>query len=87
MNNDINKLANCFDNVESYLDKLQLTPGQQTDIKDLAIRQSTRTAMAEALRLWRQLDPFAATFRALLKILLTLRKGDVAVRVCQYITE
>ena len=86
-NGDIIKLASLFDDVIPYLDKLQLTAGQQTDIMDLAIQQGKRTAMAEALRLWRQLDPFAATFRALLKILLTLRRGDVAVRVCQYITE
>ncbi len=78
-------LAACFDNVDTYILKLGLLPGQQTDIKDLAFRQSTQIAMAEALKLWRAPNPLVATFRALLIILLDLKRGDVAVRVCQYI--
>ena len=84
---DINVLANLFDNVRSYLDMLQLKPAQQTDIMDLANWGGTRTAMAQALKLWCEPNPFAATFRALLEILLDLRRGIVAVRVCQYIIE
>ena len=34
--NDVPDLAGCFDEVDSYLYKFKLTPGQQTDIKDLA---------------------------------------------------
>ncbi len=80
-------LASCFDNVENYLDQLGLTPSQQTDIHDLAVRQDIQTAMAKALKLWRAPNPFVATFRALLIILLDLKKGDVAVRVCQHIVK
>ena len=83
---DINKIADLFDEVEMYLDKLGLLPAQQTDVKDIAYRHSTALAMTKALKLWRQPDPYAATFRALVEILLDLRRGDVAVRVCQYIT-
>ena len=84
---DINKIAGLFDEVETYLDKLRLLPAQQTDVKDIAYRHSTTLAMTKALKLWRQPDPYAATFQALVEILLDLRRGDVAVRVCQYITE
>ena len=84
---DLHGLAECFDNVETYLDKLELNEGQQTDIKDLAYRRNTKTAMVEALKVWRQPNPFAATFQALLQILLDLKRGDVAVKVCQYITD
>ncbi len=84
---DLTNLAACFDNVDAYLSKLGLLPGQQTDIKDLALRRSTQIAMAEALKLWRAPNPFVATFRALLIILLDLKRGDVAVRVCQYIVD
>ena len=66
---------------------MNLTPGQQTDVKDLAYRQSTMVAIAEALKLWRQPNPFAATFKTLLEIILSLRRGDVAVRICKYVTE
>ena len=82
---DLPDLADCFDEVDIYLYKLELTPGQQTDVKDLAFRQSTKVALARALKLWRQPNPFAATFRALLEILLDLKRGDVAISVCQYI--
>ena len=84
---DINKIAGLFDEVETYLDKLGLLPAQQTDVKDIAYRHSTALAMTKALKLWRQPDPYAATFQALLEILLDLRRGDVAVSVCQYITD
>ena len=82
---DIQDLAGCFDEVDTYLYKLKLTPAQQTDVKDLAYQRNTTVAMAEALKLWCQPNPFAATFKALLEILLDLRRGDVAVRVCQFI--
>ena len=80
-------VAGCFDCLETYLDKLGLTPGQQTDVKDLAFRCNTKTAMAEALKLWRQPNPYTSTFKALVEILLDLRRGDVADRVCQYIKQ
>ena len=80
-------IANCFDFLENYLHKLGLSPAQQTDIYDLAYRRNIQIAMAEALRLWWQRNPLTATFRRLLHILLDLKRGDVAVRVCKYITE
>ena len=83
---DFSDLAGCFDEVDTYLYKLKLTPAQHTDIKDLACRRNTTVAMTETLKLWCQPNPFAATFRALLEVLLELRRGDVAVKVCQYIT-
>ena len=84
---DINKIAGYFGHVETYLDRLRLEPAQQADVKDIVYTQNTALAMTKALKLWRQPDPYAATFQALLEILLDLRRGDVAVRVCQYITE
>ena len=62
-----------------------LDPGQKTDIKDLAKDKGTKTAIVKALKLWRQPNPIAATFRALLWILIHLRKGDIAIKVCRYI--
>ena len=84
---DINKIAGYFGYVETYLDKLGLEPAQQADVKDIVYTRNTALATAEALKLWCQPDPYAATFQALVNILLDLRRGDVAVRVCQYITE
>ena len=84
---DINKIAVHFGHVETYLDRLRLEPAQQADVKDMVYTRNTALGMAEALKLWCQPNPYAATFQALLEILLDLRRGDVAVRVCQYITE
>ena len=80
------KLSAHFDNVESYLVRLGLTPSQQTDIKDLALRRGTQIAMSEALRLWREPNPYAATYRALVEVLLDLGKGKIAMEVCNYLT-
>ena len=84
---DLHSLAECFDNVEDYLDRLSLNEGQQTDIKDIAYQRSTKTAMVKALKLWHQPNPFAATVQALLEILLDLKRGDVAVKVCQCVID
>ena len=84
---DLPDLAGCFDEVEIYLYKLNLTPGQQTDVKDLAYRRGTMVAMTEALKLWRQPNPFAATFRTLVESIRSLKRGDVAVKICTYVTE
>ena len=83
--NDLPDLAGCFDEVDIYLYKFKLAPGQQTDVKDLAHQSGTTVAMAAALKFWRQPNPFFATFRKLLEIVLDLRRGDVAVSVCQHI--
>ena len=84
---DINRIACLFDEVETFLDMLGLGPAQQTDVKDIAHRQSTTQAMTKALKLWRQPNPFTATFQTLLEILLVLNRGDMALRVCQLINE
>ena len=82
---DIPELAACFDNTEDYVEKLQLTPGQQTDAKTKALHNSTQAGMKVALKYWRNRNPVEATFRALLLILLSLLKGDIAVQVCEYL--
>ena len=80
---DIIKLSSYFDN---YLVHLELTTSQQTDIKNLVHTRGTQIAMSEALRLWREHNPFDATYRALVKVLLDLGKGTVAVDVCTYLS-
>ena len=84
---DLYDLAGCFDYVETYLDKLRLNSAQQADINNLAVSRGIQIAMTQALKLWHQPNPLSATFKSLIEILLDLRRGDVAVRVCQYITD
>ena len=83
---DLPEVAACFDNTEDYVEKLGLSPGQQTDVmRTQTSLNSTQAGMKVALKYWRNSNPVNATFRALLLILLSLLKGDVAVRVCKYL--
>ena len=85
---DLPELAACFDNTEDYVEKLRLTPGQQTDVSEVKAKtllNRTQAGMKVALKYWRNRNPVEATFKTLLLILLSLLKGDVAVRVCKYL--
>ena len=83
---DLPELAACFDNTEDYVEKLQLSLGQQNDVlRAQTSLNSTQAGMKVGLKYWRNRNPVEATFRALLLILLSLRKGDVAVQVCKYL--
>ena len=83
---DLPDLAALFDNTEDYIEKLKLSPGQQTDVRTQAFVNGTQAGMKVALKHWRNRNMFGATFRALLLILLSLLKGDIAVQVCKYLT-
>ena len=80
---DIACLAEHFDSVELYLGVFELSNAEQTDVKNAAV-SSTQTAMIRCLSLWRRHNPSTATLRALLEILLRLRKVEIASKFCSY---
>ena len=85
---DLPELAACFDNTDDYVEKLGLTPGQQTDVHDARTKapsDGTKAGMKVALKYWRNKNPLLATFRSLLLIILPLLKGDVVLRVCNFV--
>ncbi len=85
---DIPELAACFNNVhDGYLEKLELLPGEQTDVRTRAYVDGTLARMLLALKCWKLTKGLEATFRTLLLILLSLLKGDVAVRVSKYLSD
>ena len=70
------------------MEKLGLSPGQQTDVSEVKAKtllNRTQAGMKVALKYWRSNNPIKSTFRALLLILLSLLKGDVAIQVCKYL--
>ncbi len=75
-------LAAHFDNVETYPVQLGLDPSERRDVTIIASNYDTRTAMDKALRLWRQHNPGAATYRALVKIVLRMGKEALAFKIC-----
>ena len=83
---DLLELAAYFDNIEYYLEMLGLTPGEQTDVRSCTNSSGTRFGMMLALKYWSNRDPFEATYRTLLLILLSLQKRDIAIRVFKYLS-
>ena len=65
--------------IETLSVQLELTPADQQDVKDVAFRCDTSTAVDKALRLWRKANPSAATYRALVEIVLRMGKNGVAI--------
>ena len=86
---DLHQLAVYFSSTEQYLPKFKLQRSQVADVNRDLHRDSTQAAMRTALKYWRKQHPFTATFRALFKIMLSLNppEGDIAVSICQYLSE
>ena len=76
-------LAQCFDNVEYYLNVLGLTDPEQTDVRK-KVSEGTQIAMNHCLLLWKQHNPSTSTLKTLLQILLSLKKEEIASKVCMY---
>ncbi len=66
---DVSYLAACFDNVELYVDALELTPGEQTDVRLKKIDSITTYSYDQVFEIWKRKKPSQATFRALLEML------------------
>ena len=73
-------------NIETLSVQLELTPADQQDVEDVAFRYKTQTAVDKALRLWRKANPGAATYRALVEIVLRMGVNGTAVaeEVCKF---
>ena len=80
---DMIVLADHFDTVDTYAVQLGLSPAEQSDVRIAQLANSTQIAMDKALRLWKQHNPGAATYRALVEMLLRMGKEALAFKVCQ----
>ncbi len=79
---DIPYLALQFGDVNLYVEMMGLTPGGQTDVNGADTNQ---LAMIKCLKLWTRKNPAQATFRALLEMLVKLKKKEIAMKICQYL--
>ena len=77
-------LAEFFDNVEFYLDALELNEGEQTDVKQKAHVDGTQAGMNKALKLWHKRETSKATYATLISIVRSLKKEEVAEKIEQY---
>ena len=73
-------------NIEALSVQLELTPADQQDVEDVAFRYKTQTAVDKALRQWRKANPGAATYRALVEIVLRMGVNGttIAEEVCKF---
>ncbi len=76
-------LATHFDNVDTYPVQLGLSSAERQTVGSLSFQYDIQTAMDKALRLWRQHNPGAATYRALVMMLLRMGKEELAFKICQ----
>ncbi len=84
---DFPSLAENFDGVTIYSSAMELTQSEQADVNALCHREGTQAAMMKCLHFWKTLNPYAATYRALLELLLGLRKEMIADQMCQHLTQ
>ncbi len=84
---DNSYLAEYFDGSKIYANAMGLTPAEQADVNELYHKNGTQVAMTECLILWKRHDPFSATYKALLELILGLRKDKIADDICQHLTQ
>ena len=87
MKYEITFLAEYFYGVKIYSNAMGLTRAEQADVNELFHKRGTQVAMTECLTVWKQHNPYAATYRALLELLLRLRKEKIADEICQHLTQ
>ncbi|XP_064398763.1 uncharacterized protein LOC135345274 isoform X2 [Halichondria panicea] len=81
-NSDFPYLTEYFDGVAIYSKSMGLTPAEQADVNVLYHREGTQVAMTKCFTLWKTHNPYAATYRALLELLLKLKKEKIADEIC-----
>ncbi len=84
---DILYVAEYFDGVKIYSSAMGLTPAEQADVNRLYRNEGTQVAMTECLIIWKRHNPYAATYKAVLELLLGLRKDKIADDICQHLTQ
>ena len=76
-----------FDDFENYIHRLELTGNEQADVKKIAQVSGNQVAVINCVTIWRGHESSKATFRALIRILLDLKKEKIAIKICQYLKE
>ncbi len=80
-------ISTHFNDFENYIHRLELTGNEQADVKKIAQVSGNQVAIITCVSIWRGHEPSEATFRALIRILLDLRKKTIATKICQYLKE
>ena len=82
---DLPEIATHCGTADDYVEKLELSAGEQTDVRTESSACGAMAGMLLALKCWVRKKASKATFRALIIILLLFCKGDDAIQICYYI--
>lgn len=82
---DLPFVADCVSSTELYTKALKLSGGEVTDVKRIEALSGVRIAMQECLGKWKSHTPFGATFRALLRVMISLNNMEDARKLLEYI--
>ena len=83
---DLPEIAALFDSIDDFCEQIELSAAEKADVRRLRNIESTEESVKKALKIWRDQNPYKATFKNLLTILLDIKKGSVAKDVANYIS-
>ncbi len=78
-------IAQFFEDPMIFVRSIGLSVSEQIDIRMLKHQRGAQAAMNETLRIWIKNNPYAATYRQLVRIALSIGQGGVALKLCKYI--
>ncbi len=81
---DRQSIAECFDDVAIYLDQFELSPADRENVRQ---QHTAQAAMTAALKFWSRKNPYEATLRKLLAIIINQKRGDTAIKCVAKILE
>ena len=81
---DRQSIAECFDDVAIYLDQFELSPADKENVRQ---QHTAQAAMTAALKFWSRKNPYEATLRKLLAIIINQKRGDTAIKCVAKILE
>ena len=85
--NELSVIAAYFESVKLYSAAMCLSPSEQAYVRLTFTQYDAQTAMARCLSIWKKHNPYEATYRALMKLLLRLNRTEVAAQICQYLAQ
>ncbi len=85
--NKLSVIAAYFESVDLYSQAMGLNPADQADVRTTLFLCDAQTAMTRLLSIWKLHDPYRATYRALMELLLRLNRTEVAAQICQYLAQ
>ncbi len=80
-------VAKHIEMTPGLLERLELNTAEKSDATQKRNNEGNQAGVAHALSVWQSVNPYRATFRALVEIAIGLRRGDTATDICRFIVK